>query len=285
MKRVVTLHDQLVMVVKCVYRFLLSLQLQVLEVSNPSNYPVTVQPVFLHHYTRPNAIIDMLSELNHDDIQDIDFSQSANSFAFLNKHKDTFSIDSSITSSVLPPQSDTHHIVVAFTPKVEQTASTLLLIRNNLTVLDYVVLQGQGSLGTFTIDDIQPNSDPLVFEFTNSMLEKCQGTLSIMCIVLLWRYRTACMYMYMYLVLVYNSVWPTCIVQFQVVIHVQVHVHVLVYNTVWPIVQFHVVIHVHVHVLVYNSVWPIVQFHVVIHVQVHVLVYNSVWLIVQFQAV
>ena len=194
MKRVVTLHDQLVMVVKCVYRFLLSLQLQVLEVSNPSNYPVTVQPVFLHHYTRPNAIIDMLSELNHDDIQDIDFSQSANSFAFLNKHKDTFSIDSSITSSVLPPQSDTHHIVVAFTPKVEQTASTLLLIRNNLTVLDYVVLQGQGSLGTFTIDDIQPNSDPLVFEFTNSMLEKCQGTLSIMCIVLLWRYRTACMY-------------------------------------------------------------------------------------------
>lgn len=152
-----------------------SQQLQVVEVSNPSNYPVTVQPVLLHHYTKPNAIIDMLSELNHNDnIQDIDFSKSAGSFAFVDKKKRITS-ESSAASSVLPPQSEAHHIVVAFTPKVEQTASTLLLIRNNLTVLDYVLLQGQGSLGTFTIDDIQPNADPLMFEFTNTMLEKCHG--------------------------------------------------------------------------------------------------------------
>ena len=151
-----------------------------LEVSNPSDYPVRVQPVFLHHYTRPHSIIDMLSSLRHDHIQDIDFSQSAGSFAFLDEEKDSFSTDSSIASSVLPPQSDSHHIVVAFTPKVEQKASTLLLIRNNLTVLDYVVLQGQGSLGAFTIDNIQPNSDPLMFEFTNGMLEKCQGTYTCM---------------------------------------------------------------------------------------------------------
>lgn len=143
--------------------------------SNPSNYPVTVQPVFLHHYTRPNAIIDMLSELNHDNIQDIDFGRSAGSFAFVDEKRKKISSKSSAASSVLPPQSEAHHIVVAFTPKVEQTASTLLLIRNNLTVLDYVLLQGQGSLGTFTIDDIQPNADPLMFEFTNAMLEKCHG--------------------------------------------------------------------------------------------------------------
>lgn len=145
------------------------------EVSNPSNYPVTVQPVFLHHYTRPNAIIDMLSELNHENIQDIDFSKSAGSFAFIDEKQKKISSESSVASSVLPPQSEAHHIVVAFTPKVEQTASTLLLIRNNLTVLDYVLLQGQGSLGTFTIDNIQPNADPLMFEFTNAMLEKCHG--------------------------------------------------------------------------------------------------------------
>ena len=154
------------------------MQLQVLEVSNPSNYPVTVQPVFLHHYSRPSAIINLLSELNHNDnnIQDIDFSQSSASFAFLDERIDSSLLsDSSVVSSVLPPQSDAHHIMVAFTPKVEQMASTLLLIRNNLTVLDYVVLQGQGSLGTFTIDNIQPNSDPLMFEFTSSMLETCQG--------------------------------------------------------------------------------------------------------------
>jgi hypothetical protein len=150
----------------------------VVEVSNPSNYPVTVQPVFLHHYTKPKAIIDMLSELNHNDnIQDIDFSKSAGSFAFVQdkKKKISTSESSAAASSVLPPQSEAHHIVVAFTPKVEQTASTLLLIRNNLTVLDYVLLQGQGSLGTFTIDDIQPNADPLIFEFANAMLEKCHG--------------------------------------------------------------------------------------------------------------
>ena len=144
---------------------------------NPSNYPITVQPVFLHHYTKPLAIIDMLSELNYDNIEDIDFSNSAGSFAFVDKRKKgKLSTESSAASSVLSPQSKVHQITVAFTPKVEQTASTLLLIRNNLTVLDYVLLQGQGSLGTFTIDDIQPNAEPLVFEFTNAMLEKCHGT-------------------------------------------------------------------------------------------------------------
>ena len=134
-----------------------------------------MQPVFLHHYTKPDTIIDMLSELHHNNIQGIDFSKSAGSFAFVDNKKKKISSESSAASSVLPPQSEAHHIVVAFTPKVEQTASTLLLIRNNLTVLDYVLLQGQGSLGTFTIDDIQPNADPLTFEFTNAMLEKCHG--------------------------------------------------------------------------------------------------------------
>ena len=75
---------------------------------------------------------------------------------------------------VLQP-SDQHQITVAFSPKVDSVASTLLLIRNNLTVFDYMVLRGRGVQGVFSIDGIQPSSDPLVFEFTQTMMEKCQG--------------------------------------------------------------------------------------------------------------
>lgn len=152
----------------------LFLQHQVVNVTNPSHLPLTVQPVLLHHYTRTQSVVHTLSEHLNSDLLHMDFSHTlSNSFSFPKEHV-SFDTDTSLASTVLEPQ-DPYQITVAFSPKVDSVASTLLLIRNNLTVLDYVLLRGRGIQGTFSIDGVQPSSDPLMFEFTQTMMERCQG--------------------------------------------------------------------------------------------------------------
>lgn len=115
------------------------------------------------------------------ELHSIDFSQSSSYFAF---HVDSRTTDSAISSTVLPPHSKPYPITVAFTPKMDLQAASLLLIRNNLTVLDYVLLEGHGSQGLFTVNNIPPESEPLLFEFSTALLEKCQGELLLLLFLL-----------------------------------------------------------------------------------------------------
>lgn len=140
-----------------------------MNMTNPSYRPLMVQPVLLQHYNRFQSIIDLFAEQLDPDLHNLDFSPSlTNSFAFSGDG------DSSLAGVVIRPNSS-HQIAVSFSPKMDSLASTLLLIRNNLTVFDYVLLRGQGIRGVFSINGIQPSSDPLLFEFTQTMMEKCQG--------------------------------------------------------------------------------------------------------------
>ena len=150
------------------------MQVQVVNVTNPSRWPLIIQPVLLQHYSKSESIVDLLLEQSNSDLNAFDFSTTqSNSFTFLSDDA-TFNTDSSMTEVVIQPD-DLYQVSVAFSPKADSMASTLLLIRNNLTVLDYVVLRGRGVQGVFSIDGIQPSSDPLVFEFTQSMMEQCHG--------------------------------------------------------------------------------------------------------------
>lgn len=145
-----------------------------MNVTNPSHGPLIVQPVLLQHYAMSKSIVDLLSEQSASYLDDFDFSTvQSNSFTF-SRENAMFDTDSSLSHVVLPP-GDPYQITVSFAPKLDSVASTLLLIHNNLTVLDYVVLRGRGIQGVFSIDGIQPSSDPLVFEFTQAMMERCQG--------------------------------------------------------------------------------------------------------------
>lgn len=86
-----------------------------------------------------------------------------------------------LATSVVPPLSKQFEITVAFSPKVDQELNTLLLLRNNLTVYDYIIVQGAGVQGVFAIDGIQPGTDPLKFEFASTVIESCQSKLSDIC--------------------------------------------------------------------------------------------------------
>jgi hypothetical protein len=120
------------------------------------------------------SLVDLLSELLGVNFDTFDFgSVQSNSFTFSSEETD-HNTDSSLTSVVVQPD-DPYQVSVSFSPKADSVSSTLLLIRNNLTMLDYVVLRGRGVQGVFSIDGIQPSSDPLMFEFTQTMMERCYG--------------------------------------------------------------------------------------------------------------
>ena len=147
-----------------------------MNVTNPSYRPLMVQPVLLQHYNRFQTIIDLLAEQLDPDLHNLDFSPSlTSSFAFSSSNG-----ESSLASMVIRPNSS-HQIAISFSPKMHSLANTLLLIRNNLTVFDYVLLQGQGIRGVFSINGVQPSSESLLFEFTQAMMEQCQGALRFLC--------------------------------------------------------------------------------------------------------
>ena len=78
-----------------------------------------------------------------------------------------------VTRLVLGP-SENRTLRIGFSPDTEQWSHGLLLLRNNLTSLDYVQLQGQSSRGFVTVSGIHPGGpQPLLFEFTKNMMEDC----------------------------------------------------------------------------------------------------------------
>lgn len=144
------------------------------NVTNPSQHPLIIQPVLLHYYAKSKSIVDLFSEQFDPNLKHFDFGDSqSNPFTF-STEDDTVDTESSMSPVVLQPD-DPYQITVTFSPKEVLVADTLLLIRNNLTVFDYVVLRGRGIRDVFSIDGIQPSSNPLMFEFTQQMMERCQG--------------------------------------------------------------------------------------------------------------
>ena len=133
--------------------------------------PLLVQPVFLSHYTHPQTIIDSLLDRFDPRLRNLNFSHLSNSFSFVS----SASPETALATTLLPPHSKLFEMAVAFSPKVDQELNTLLLLRNNLTVFDYVIVQGSGVQGSFAIDSVQPGTEPLMFEFPNSVMENCLG--------------------------------------------------------------------------------------------------------------
>ena len=145
------------------------LQARVIHVSNPGRAPLLFQPLLIHSYSHPNRVVDALAERMDAELQGLDVSHSQASFSI---HQPP---GLSLPPPALLPPSERYDITVAFTPKFDGLSSSLLLIRNNLTGLDYVLLRGRGSVGSFTIDGIQPSSEPLIFDFSMALLERCHS--------------------------------------------------------------------------------------------------------------
>ncbi len=155
--------------VKCL--IFLSAQIHRLHVYNPSDLPLVIQPVLLSHYTQLQSIVDSLTQHFDPRLGSLNFSLSSTSFSLMSGS----SSDTALALTLLAPRSKKFEVAVVFSPKVDQELNMLLLLRNNLTVFDYVVVQGRGVQGAFAIDGVQPGTQPLLFEFPSSVTENCLG--------------------------------------------------------------------------------------------------------------
>ena len=144
-------------------------QVQTLKLANPSRHPIVVQPVLLHYYPQQKKINEILYEIGS--IESIDFTRSESSFSL---DPDHWGSETALPSHTLSPGSEIE-LKVKFTAHDSRLSSSLLILRNNLTALEYVVVQGKGLEGQFNIDGVHPDTTSLLFQFTPSDLEKCTG--------------------------------------------------------------------------------------------------------------
>ncbi|XP_055926563.1 transmembrane protein 131-like isoform X3 [Argiope bruennichi] len=162
---------------------------------NPSSLPVLVQVVPLSLYPNPANIISILKERYGDDfggnniikdsevfsLEDLEdnnpnpdnhipaYRKSLEEFFGIQTHKKSIAM-------LLTPGMRVR-IQVGFTPKDDSLKSSLILIRNNLTVMDALLVLGQGGYGQIKFGNIPPGSDSmLMFELTERLLKDCDST-------------------------------------------------------------------------------------------------------------
>jgi len=81
---------------------------------------------------------------------------------------------SSLGLTFLLPAGAKFFLNVAFKPLTKDMASTLLLLRNNLTGIETVWLKGRAGTGQLTVGNGTPGSS-LLFQLTEKILQGCQS--------------------------------------------------------------------------------------------------------------
>ncbi|KAM4699945.1 transmembrane protein 131 isoform 2-T2 [Discoglossus pictus] len=148
---------------------------------NPSDIPVYVQFLPLALYSNQPLLLDRLSErFNISKLPSIDMKTLAFQVYRNNVHPVQTSqgfMEGSSRQSVLnlilkPGEKKTVKII--FTPLVNKTVSTLLIIRNNLTVIDVITVEGQGANENIRVAGKPPGpGSSLRFKITEASLKDC----------------------------------------------------------------------------------------------------------------
>uniref|UniRef100_A0A8C8VK15 Transmembrane protein 131 n=1 Tax=Pelusios castaneus TaxID=367368 RepID=A0A8C8VK15_9SAUR len=125
---------------------------------NPADVPVYVQFLPLALYSNPSAFVQPL--------------QSTTGFA-------EGSSRHSVLNIVLKP-GEQKSVKVKFTPVLNKTVSSLIIIRNNLTVIDAIVVQGQGTTESLRVAGKPPGpGSSLRFKITEALLKDCSEKMKL----------------------------------------------------------------------------------------------------------
>jgi hypothetical protein len=78
------------------------------------------------------------------------------------------------TIALLMPARSKTAVHINFQPRDDVPRTTVIIIRNNLTIIDTIIVQGQGALGDLKFSNRKPGSQkPLTFEMTEKHLKSC----------------------------------------------------------------------------------------------------------------
>lgn len=155
-----------------------------MAITNPSDHPLVVQVVPLLHYPQPEGGLDLLSDRLIVD----SFSLDLNGHSLFTlpdlkdgKHDNTKTASAlgvnpspnSLTMMLEPRQKKS--VLIGFVPMDEKPKTSIMVVRNNLTILDLVVVHGQGAKTYFKINGKSPGtkSSVLVFQIKADHLKDC----------------------------------------------------------------------------------------------------------------
>ncbi|XP_045553451.1 transmembrane protein 131 isoform X2 [Salmo salar] len=148
---------------------------------NPADVPVYVQIFPLALYPNPSVFVGKLGDrfplgkLSNIDTKSLEFQVNRNLFS-VKKGSSGF-VDGStrplVYNVVLQPGEVTS-FSLRFTPSSNNSVSSLLIVRNNLTVLDVIVVHGQGTTGSLQVAGTPPGpGTSLLFQVTEASLKDC----------------------------------------------------------------------------------------------------------------
>jgi hypothetical protein len=178
-----------------------SFEIKNVTLTNPSNTnSLFIQMIFIENYPieNKNTLIEMFKSSNYDlglddyldDISSVDdlfISESAFSFHShklsnqgivpLTKYKNMQLGNTNNKENLLflLQRSQRVTLQIQFRPFKKQIYSTLLIIRNNLTILDTYIFHGEGGSGELRLSNRRPNTKiPLVIEMSTRQFKQCE---------------------------------------------------------------------------------------------------------------
>ncbi|RUS80317.1 hypothetical protein EGW08_011918, partial [Elysia chlorotica] len=163
---------------------------------NPGDEPVLVQALPLSLYPNPHTILDLMNTRFAAELTEYMETDENNSFVLYDleakvssgtstaepsiaQHRKTVEQTLGVTPhkqtvvALLQP-GEKVKVKVGFQPRDDLPRSSLIVIRNNLTIIDAVVIQGQGRHGELRFNNKKPDSHSvLTFEMTEKHLKNC----------------------------------------------------------------------------------------------------------------
>ncbi|XP_056418474.1 transmembrane protein 131-like isoform X2 [Hyla sarda] len=146
---------------------------------NPSPFPVWVQLLPLYHHPNPQAALNLLSKWYGVNEQTVDFT--TDEFRLQKKCDDELEEGDNCSHEVVELQLqpwECQHVGVVFTPVDYRKVISLIVIRNNLTVLDMVTVEGVGAREMLRVGGRLPGiGGSLRFKVPESTLMDCRQQL------------------------------------------------------------------------------------------------------------
>nr|XP_006822284.1 PREDICTED: transmembrane protein 131-like [Saccoglossus kowalevskii] len=164
------------------------------KIFNPSDVSLLVQLLPIANYPNPQSMLELLIDREKFDpdgieVDDLDVFflkdlKNKSSCGTVIKHstfiETTYGVkpNTSTVSLILKPRSNIT-VILGFAPVDETLRTSLILIRNNLTIIDFLLVEGQGARGEFRVSNKKPGANStLLFELKASHLADCDRSSS-----------------------------------------------------------------------------------------------------------
>lgn len=158
-----------------------------ITLENPADVPVYVQFIPLALYSNPAIFVDKLvsrfnlSKVAKLDLRTLEFQVCRNNAHPLQSPTGfTEGLSRHFILNLILKPGEKKSVKVKFTPLHNRTVSSLIIVRNNLTVMDAVMVQGQGTTENLRVAGKLPGpGSSLRFKITEALLKDCVDSLKL----------------------------------------------------------------------------------------------------------